>query len=143
MLMRKKITLWKTMRKVLNLPSRLFGSHIQFASEKRPPEEHSLILLFQTYKNNATIFLTKFSAIYFCPKSTFPSHALCFRITTTANTKTHEVITTFLSGVSFCSDGSSFYSKHTTEMEPSLQSSLFQVKLFEISFGFFLPSLQV
>lgn len=62
-------------------------------------------------------------------------------MTTTTLIQTHEIITIFLSGITFCSKGSSFYSKHTMEMEPILQSNLSQLTISEISFALFLPCL--
>lgn len=86
-----------------------------------------------------------FSQQIFCysllPKVNLSYHAPCFRMTTTTLIKTHEIITNFVSGITFCSNGSRFYSKHTMAMKPILQLSLFQLKVFQISCGLFLPCL--
>lgn len=68
-----------------------------------------------------------FSSQIFCnsllPKVNLPQQALCFGMTSTTLIKTHEIITVFLSGIPFCSNGAAFDSKHPMETKPILQSS--------------------
>lgn len=68
-----------------------------------------------------------FSSQIFCnsllPKVNLPQQALCFGMTSTTLIKTHEIITVFLSGIPFCSNGAAFDSKHPMETKPAPQSS--------------------